>query len=131
MSGMDVYFIIKAEDKEEALYDVEYWLEEHMDEEFYGRYKISPTDVKQVSEFEPGFFERLLRECEERATECRKDIEKYRTQNDRWNEGCAHKSLSNILMKSFSENMPYWNLVTDNWDLPKNKDYWAVTVTLY
>jgi len=131
MSGMSVYFIIEAGDKEEALYDVGNWLEEHMDREFYERYKISPTDVKQVSEFEPGYFESLLRECEGRAEGCRKEIEKHRTQNDPWNEGCAHKSLSDILMRSFSEEMPYWNLVTNSWDLPKNEDDWAVMVTLY
>ena len=43
MSETRVYFIIKAEDKEEALYDIENWLEKYMDIGFYGRYKISPT----------------------------------------------------------------------------------------
>ena len=130
MSGMSVYFIIEAEDKEKALYDVENWLEKYMDREFYGRYKISP-DVKRIFEFEPGYFESLLRECEGRTEGCRKEIEKYRTQNDPWNEGCAHKSLGNILMRSFSEEMPYWNLATNSWDLPKNEGDWAVMVTLY
>ena len=131
MSGMSVYFIIKAEGKDEALYEVENWLEERMDREFYGRYKVSPVDIKRIFEFEPGYFESLLRECEGRAEDCRNEIEKYRTQNDPWNEGCAHKNLGDILMKSFSESMPYWNLVTESWDLPKDKNDWAVMVTLY
>ena len=90
-----------------------------------------PTDVKRISEFEPEYFERLLHECEGRAEDYRKEIEKYHTENDPWNEGCAHKSLGNILMELFSEEMPYWNLVTDSWDLPQDKDDWAVMVTLY
>ena len=132
MSEMNVYFIIEAEDKKEAVYEIENWLEDYMDRcSFYRWYKISDAGVKRISKFKPGYFESLLRKCEKSAEGYRDEINKYRTQNDPWNEGCAHKSLSNILMRAFNKNMPYWNLTTDSWDLPLNQNDWAVLVTLY
>jgi hypothetical protein len=129
MSGISVYFIIEGEDTEDARDMVENWLEEYMGREFYERYDISRTDVKRIFEFEPGYFENLLRESEERAEHYRKEIEEYCTQNDQWGEGSAHVNLGNIMMRSFCEDMPYWNLKTGNWNLP-DKDDWAVMVTL-
>jgi hypothetical protein len=130
MSGKSVYFITKAEDGEEASYDVDCWLDEHSGIEFYGRYKISLIDVKRVDEFDPGYFENALRECDKREANCREEIEKCKNEKDKIGEGYAHKRLGDIMMKSFCDDMPYWNLITDSWDLPE-KDNWAVMVTLY
>ena len=132
MSGTSVYFIIdEAEGKKDARDAVESWLEEYSGREFFEWYDVSNTDVKRIFEFEHGYFENALRECEGRAEGCRNEIEEYRKEGDRFGEGYAYVRLGNILMKSFCEDMPYWNLTTGSWDLPLDKDEWAVMVTLH
>ena len=127
-----MYFIIEGEgeDTEDARGIVEGWLEDYLGREFYEEYEISRTDVKRIFEFEPGYFENLIRGCEERAAECRKEIDEYRKEGDKWSEGNAYVRLGNMLMKSFCNDMPFWNLATDSWDLPQDQNGWAVMVTL-
>ena len=134
MSETSVYFITEAEDKEEARDNVERWLEDYMGKEFFEGYEISRTDVKRVFELVPGYFENALRECEERAACYRKDIEEHNKKDDSVNQymaGYAHVHLGHILMESFCEDMPFWNLITNSWDLPEDENDWAVMVTLY
>ena len=133
MSEISVYFITEAEDKEDARDNVESWIEGCMGREFFEGYEVSRTDVKRVFEVMPEYFENALRECEERAARYRKDIEEYSKKDDQFNQymaGYAHVRLGNILMGSFCEDMPYWNLIADSWDLPEDENAWAVMVTL-
>ena len=129
-----MYFIIEGEDKEDARNNVESWLEEYMEREFFEGYEVSRTDAKRVFELAPGYFENALREREEYAVRYRKEIKEHSKKDDSFNRymaGYAHVRLGHILMRSFCEDMPFWNLITDGWDLPEDKNDWAVKVTLH
>ena len=136
MARTSVYFITgdESEDRDEARASVDFWLEDYLGREFYEGFEISYEDVKCIFEFEVGYFENALRESEERVADYQKEIVEYGNKDDqhsRYKAGAAHVRLGHILMKSFCEDMPYWNLRGYSWDLPGDKNDWAVMITLY
>jgi len=141
-------FITKAEDKAEAIGLVDDWLNDHTDQEFYEDYLILLVDdwlndhtdqefyedyliltkkVKRVCEFKLKCFQKLLYATKKIEAKCECDIVKG---DDRFLIGRAHLRLGEIMIQAFCEDAPYWNINTEDWELP-NKDDWAVMVKLW
>jgi hypothetical protein len=127
MARRYIYFITEGEDKEEARDNVAHWLSDYLGREFYEGYEVSDTDIKRVHEVEPGFFEKALYDREKLAVYYRSKIEYYAEKQDRFMTGRNHVCLGHILMGSFCEDMPFWNLLKEDWTLPE-PDNWAVMV---
>jgi hypothetical protein len=129
MARKSIYFITEAEDKEEARDNVARWLGEYLGREFYEGYEVSDTDIMRVHEVEPGLLERKLYASEKLVEYYRREIAHFSEKHDRFMAGHNHVCLGKILMRYFCKDMPFWNLLKEDWALPE-PDNWAVMVEL-
>lgn len=133
MARISVYFITKAEDREEACANVESWLEDFIGREFYDGFTVVKEDVRRCGEFNRDFMDALKQRKQQKLQEVyryEKLVEQWKAEGNVYQAGYCYVCLGRILMEALCEDMPFYNLSTQDWTEPDQYD-WAVMVTLH
>ena len=136
---LHTYFIALAESAEDAKSNVEGWIGDHFEREFYDYGGLEEGEgVFLVSEVVKELNASMEYTQNEIMPEVIKDIEKYKKAGDRGMEGYSHVRYGNILQESFCPDMPFFNIDEWDWSIPtevpenaKDCQYFAVRVDLH
>jgi hypothetical protein len=139
MSGVNKYLFITAESKEDAVSEIECRLDEWSGREFYEGYEIVEEETVPVSEIPDGFISNGKDRIQALLQSSRVEAETRRVAGKRFDEGRALRVVSDILCEYFCEVMPWFNINSWSWQVPKERDkyirpeddYWAVMVRFY
>jgi hypothetical protein len=126
----NVYFVTKAEDREDAIAAVESWLEDFAEREFYDSFEVDETDVKRVWELPETYFSEALQKVDVELEYYKKSLAEYEAMGNKHQAGWCHVRIGQIFMETFCQDMPFWNMDSCGWELP-DKDDWAVMVSLH
>jgi single-stranded DNA-specific DHH superfamily exonuclease len=132
------YFITSAENEEEAKSNVESWIDDHAESEFFDYGMIDEESEKQVVLLDEireqlrkeriRIFTRVLPTIKNKIYKCEKNKLLYE-------EGYHHKRYGRILCENLSEYGKYFNIDSQDWKLPtddhENCEWYAVFVDLH
>jgi hypothetical protein len=133
------YLFIAAENKQDAMGEVESDLEEWRGREFYDDFDIVEGETKLVSGIPDEFIKEKLA-CAEDLLRCkREESEAERGAGTREGEGRALLAAGEILCEFFCEEMPWFNTNRWSWSVPRERggdmrpgdEWWAVMVKFY
>ena len=119
---IDAYIFTAAENAEDAGHQVECWLEDSWDQEFYRKFDVKREDVQAVLDMNEAFFSGKRFYMEDFLQRQREEVETARADGDRNTEGNALKVVSEILLESMCPSMPWFNSETYDWQVPASDD---------
>jgi hypothetical protein len=133
------YLFIAAENKQDAMGDVESELEERQKGEFYKHFDIVEDETKPVSEIPDEFIKEKLGCVEDLLRRKREEAGAERVAGNREGEGHALLTAAEILCEFFCEEMPWFNTNRWSWSVPRERgvdmrpgdEWWAVMVKFY
>jgi hypothetical protein len=134
MGTVSAYCFICAQDKEDAKYAVNSFLEDRMGKEFYDGFTIQdgPGDIQLLSNFYDNYFTPLYATSQSLLQQFREEAEKARELEDRVGEAGALRRASDLLYESKCPAMPWFNIEGGDFFLPSDKQgWWAVMVEFY
>ena len=135
---MNVFIITLAEDAEDALSEVESWIDEYADREFfdYGSV-IKPEQVRLVKDIAEEL-EKYKAITETYLPDIEKQIEQCKAEGSRGGEGYHHIRYGRILCEWCCYEMPFFNITDWDWSIPtkvpdhaEGRDWYAVYVDLH
>jgi hypothetical protein len=130
-----VYIFTLAESKEDARSNVQCWLDDYAEREFYDYAGIDEQNITMpLSEIPKENLDAVLAETTRFLPIIENDIEQYKKSGNKEMEGYSHKRYGQILMESLSADMPYFNMETWDWQIPteipkeagEHYSWWAV-----
>ena len=101
-----VYIFTAAENAYDAGYQVESWLEDNWDREFFRKFDVDREDVQAVLDMDGAYFDSKRTYVEEILRNKRKDAETANAIGDKNEEGNALKIISGILLENMCPDMP-------------------------
>jgi len=132
-----VYFITFAASPEDATEIVESFVEERAEREFFEFAELAQPEkcilLDEIREDLQNDLETLLNEI---VPKIENDIILYKENGNRLMEGNAHIRLGNIMSEHLCEDMPFYNIDEDNWNLSpvikrlEDQQWYAVLVEL-
>jgi hypothetical protein len=136
MTHVDKYLFVIAEDKEDAIAEIEGLLNEWREKEFYVDYEIIEDETKPVSGMPREFISGELDRVRDLLLSGRRKAEEERKAGNREEEGRALRTVSDILCEFFCEEMPWFNIEQWSWRVPEEREgrvkpgnaWWAVKV---
>jgi len=128
----------ESKDKIQAINFVKIYLAEKLNKGVCKEYVVTGNCIK-LCDISVEYIQNRLRIVEDELSYHRKREEKCRSNNDRRYEGRAAYVISKILRETFCKDMPWFNLIDNNWSipavdnekfLPPGSGYYAVEVDL-
>ena len=116
------YFLTLAEDADEAKSNVESFIEDRFEKEFFDYGGLEETEesklVSSVNDVCIDLRESKFFTENDLLESIRKEIEQWKASGNRTMEGYAHKRYGEILMESFCADMPFFNIENWDWSIP-------------
>jgi hypothetical protein len=116
------YIFTAAENAYEAADQVDRWLEDNWDREFYRRYDVERDDVHAVLDMDGSFFYGKRSDVDNILRSQRKEAETANASGDKSMEGKALRNISDILLESMCPDMPWFNMERYDWKVPDEDD---------
>ena len=135
---LHVNFITLAENAEEAKSNVESWIGEHSNGEYFDYGGLEdPEEVVLLNEIREKL-KVAKDETQKLLPVIDADIERYKKSGSRFLEGCNYMRYGRILLEYPSDDMPFFNIENYDWSLPtevpndyEGCDWYAVMVDLH
>jgi hypothetical protein len=134
MGTVSVYCLIGAQDREDAVHEVNGRLSNHLRREFYDGFEIQqgPGDTQPLDDIPDDCFTKLYAASQSLLQQFREEAEKARRAGDRGGEAVALRRASDLLFENMCAAMPWYNLSSLDFSLPSDKrGWWAVMVDFY
>ena len=141
MSHLSVYIITLAADAEDAKSEVESWLDDYANREFFDYGSIEePEKVVLLSEIRKELEEKKA-EAESALPSIEIEIQRYKESGNRRMEGFSHKRYGAVLDEDLCSDMPFFNIENWDWSIPteiptlngdtEGMEWYAVMVDLH
>jgi len=138
---LHTYFLTLAEDVDDAKSNVESFIEDRFEKEFFDYGGLEESE-KEIAFPLSEVLDRLKKSMDytekEILPEVENDIEEYKKTGNRTMLGYSHVRYGHILMESLCADMPFFNINCWDWTIPtkvpeeaKGCEWYAVMVDLH